>query len=186
MTQRSKAAVALLNQLKALYLGRYMVPELDDRALGLIEEVLAGALIEGAVAHETGNVDELVRPGTASGDLLTRRICELIAAELSRREALRHEPAQAEFAPGEAAAAAVPLRPLPRFDDEAFREALRKRAAELAEEGKADRAEGKLPLAPAVDTDAKLTDFWLSRTSAPIARERKENAACEPVPRAVP
>ena len=176
MTQRSKAAVALLNQLKALYLGRYMVPELDDRALGLIEEVLAGALIEGAVAHETGSVDELVRPGTASGDLLTRRICELIAAELSRREALRHEPAQAEFAPSEAAAAAVPLRPLPRFDDEAFREALRKRAAELAEEGKADRADGKLPLAPAIGTDAKLTDFLLSRTSAPITARRERQS----------
>jgi hypothetical protein len=103
-----------------------MLPELDDRALGLIEEVLAGALIEGAVAHETGSVDELVRPGTASGDLLTRRICELIAAELNRREPLRREAAQAEFAPGEAAAAAVSLRApaLPRFDDKAFREAL--------------------------------------------------------------
>jgi hypothetical protein len=174
MTQRSKAAVVLLNQLKALYLGRHMVPELDDRALGLIEEVLAGALIEGAVARETGSVDELVRPGTASSDLLTRRICELIAAELNRREALRreaggHETAavppprpppvghsaragrhtalvesQAEFAPGEAAAAAVSFRapPLPRFDDEAFREALRKQVAEREE------AEDKLPLAP--------------------------------------
>jgi hypothetical protein len=171
MTQRSKAAVALLNQLKALYVGRYMVPELDDRALGVIEEVLAGALIEGAVAHETGSMNELICPGTASGDLLNRRICELIAAELNRREALRREPAQAEFSPGEAEASAVsvraPLRrdavqaefapgeaeaaavsvlaPLPRFDDKAFREALRKRAAE---EGKAERIAGKLPLAP--------------------------------------
>jgi hypothetical protein len=42
MTQRSKAALALLNQLTALYVGRHMVPELNDRALGLIEEVLAG------------------------------------------------------------------------------------------------------------------------------------------------